>query len=53
MASPDHRKQRQLNRNELEIMDPPSTTVPRAIDFEDLTEDIDVNTGGNENNAAS
>jgi hypothetical protein len=49
MPSPDHRKQRQHNYN----MDPPSTTVPHAINFEEVIEDIDMDTGGNENNAAS
>jgi hypothetical protein len=49
MASPDHRKQRQHNEN----MDPPSNTVPLAINFEEVIEDIDMDTGGNENNAAS
>jgi hypothetical protein len=50
MPSPDHRKQRQYN--ELEIIDPPNTTVPLAINFGEYT-DIDMDTGGNENNAAS
>jgi hypothetical protein len=45
MASPDHRKQRQ--QHELEIMDPPSTTIPLAIAFGDYTENIDMDTGGN------
>jgi hypothetical protein len=50
MASPAHRKQRQ--QNELEIMDPPSATVPLAIAFGDYTEDIDMDRGGNENNTS-
>jgi hypothetical protein len=51
MPSPDHRKQRQYNN--LEIMDPPSTTLPLAIDFGNYKEDIDMDTGGNENNGVS
>jgi hypothetical protein len=31
MPSPDHRKQRQ--HSQLKIMDPPTTTVPLAVDF--------------------
>jgi hypothetical protein len=31
----------------------PSTTVPRAIDFEEVVEDTDMDTGSNEKNATS
>jgi hypothetical protein len=51
MPLPDHRQQRQ--QHELEIVDPPSTTIPLAIAFGGYTENIDIDTGGNENNAAS
>jgi hypothetical protein len=45
MPSPDHRKQRQTNALD---MDPPSTTVPLAINFEEVTEDINMDTGGSD-----
>jgi hypothetical protein len=46
MPSPDHRKQRQHNVRD--IVDPPRTTLPLAIDFEESTEDINMDMDGSD-----